>query len=216
MLRAAFALLFALLALPAAAQGAAADAERITNFDSDITVAANGVLTVRETITVYAAGTAIVHGIYRDFPPVSTDEYGSALAPNILSVTMDGQDEPNGTLAIAGGFRLMMGDGNRTLEHGPHVFHLTYSQSQRLGSGDGLDLFNWDVAGSGWDLSIDRIGATVHLPPGAKVLTTASYVTGRNVSGSEVVADGPNTLRFTTPGRLEPHQSLTVAVEFSQ
>ena len=211
MLRAAFALLFALLALPAAAQ----DAERITNFDSDITVAANGVVTVQESIAVYAAGSAIVHGVYRDFPSVSIDEYGSALAPNILSVTMDGHDEPYGTLAIAGGVRLKIGDASTQLEHGIHVFRVTYTESQQLRSHNSRDLFQWDVAGAGWDFSIDRIGATVHLPPGAKVLTTASYVSGQNVSGSEAVSDGLNVIHFTAPGKLAPHQSLTVAVEFS-
>ncbi len=96
MMRAGLVLLLALLALPAAAQdermaaiaqamqprdapAAAAVArydERITDYNSDITVARSGVLTVTETISVIAAGEQIHHGIYRDFPTDYTDKHG--------------------------------------------------------------------------------------------------------------------------------------------
>ena len=47
---------------------AAAQTERITSFDSRITVNTDGSMQVVETIAVESAGVDIVHGIYRDFP----------------------------------------------------------------------------------------------------------------------------------------------------
>ncbi len=53
--------------------------ERITGFNSDIVVARNGTLTVTETIAVYATGEQIHHGIYRDFPTVYDDLHGQTV-----------------------------------------------------------------------------------------------------------------------------------------
>ncbi|HEY4942860.1 MAG TPA: DUF2207 domain-containing protein [Rhizomicrobium sp.] len=109
MLRGVLALLFALAALPAAAQtsesrhhggaGAAHDApiatpdtapdpvgdelrstlERIMRFDSDIVVARNGTMTVTETIAVHATHDQINHGIYRDFPTLYPGKHGTTV-----------------------------------------------------------------------------------------------------------------------------------------
>ena len=44
--------------------------ERITDFASEIRVAQTGALTITETISVDSEGSAIRHGIFRDFPTV--------------------------------------------------------------------------------------------------------------------------------------------------
>ena len=48
--------------------GPAPASERIIAFDSRVEIAADGDLTVTETITVQAEGDRIKRGIYRDFP----------------------------------------------------------------------------------------------------------------------------------------------------
>jgi len=109
MRRALLALLFALLALPAASQESDTQAtngdtsERITSYDSDIAVARNGTLTVSETIAVYANGERIRHGIYRDFPTRYTDKHGVRVHVrfDVIAVTRDGHSEPFATPAIA-------------------------------------------------------------------------------------------------------------------
>src|SRR4051812_40233262 len=69
MVRAALAALYLALGctVPAAAQ------ERITGFASDISIAAGGTLTVRESISVQAENRRIEHGIFRDIPTIYTD-----------------------------------------------------------------------------------------------------------------------------------------------
>ena len=57
------------------AAGAKAD-ERILDFHDDVMIAADGVMTVTETIRVRAAGEQIHHGIYRDFPTDYADRNG--------------------------------------------------------------------------------------------------------------------------------------------
>ena len=50
--------------------------ERILDFHSDIDIAADGSMSVAETIKVNAEGDRIRRGIYRDFPTNYRDQYG--------------------------------------------------------------------------------------------------------------------------------------------
>jgi hypothetical protein len=45
-----------------------AGGERITSFDSDVSIAADATLHVTETIRIHSLGIAIRHGFTRDFP----------------------------------------------------------------------------------------------------------------------------------------------------
>src|SRR5215467_10233767 len=89
----------ALLAMPARAD------ERITDYSSDVRVAQTGALTVTETITVNSEGDRIHHGIYRDFPTTYTDRVGGRVHVgfDVLSVSMDGHDEPYSVESIDAG-----------------------------------------------------------------------------------------------------------------
>ena len=56
--------------------------ERILDFHSDIDIAADGSMSVAETIKVNAEGDRIRRGIYRDFPTNYRDQYGNRV--NVL------------------------------------------------------------------------------------------------------------------------------------
>ena len=162
MRRALLVLLLALFALPAAAQesqssdegrhrgGDAPSAtatpsdtesdsndtrERITRFDSDVTVARNGTLTVVETIGVYVTNDQIKHGIYRDFPTLYTDKHGNRVRVrfDVTSVTLDGHDEPYGTESISNGVRVKIGDKDNFVDTGRHTYVLTYMTNRQVG-----------------------------------------------------------------------------------
>ncbi len=88
--------LFALLAFrPARAQDYP-QAEIITDYKSDITVARSGSLAVTETIAIVAMHDRINHGIYRDFPTLYTDKLGQKVRVrfDVGRVTLDGTDAP--------------------------------------------------------------------------------------------------------------------------
>jgi len=247
---AAFALLLALIALPAAAQESQTseegrhhagdvatppattgepsapafesndNSERITRFDSDITVAKNGTLTVAETIAVNVTGDQIKHGIYRDFPTIYTDKHGVKVHVrfDVTSVTMDGHDEPYDTESISNGVRVKIGDKDTYVENGPHTYVLTYMTTRQIGFFDKYDELYWNVTGNGWIFPIDQASVTIHLPRGAKILQSAAYTgaqgsTARNATSEQLSGD---TIRFATTVRLDSYEGLTVAVGFAK
>jgi len=69
--------------------------ERIVSFDSLVEIAADGTLTVTETIEVIAEGDAIQRGIYRDFPTVYKGPLGlnEDVDFEVISVSRDGRSE---------------------------------------------------------------------------------------------------------------------------
>ncbi|MBV9046579.1 MAG: DUF2207 domain-containing protein [Alphaproteobacteria bacterium] len=253
MLRAAFALLLALLAAPAFAQDAnegrhgghavhpapLADrpsgttspdlpapnandtTERITGFNSDITVARNGTLTVVETIGVYVTGDQIHHGIYRDFPTLYTDKNGMRVHVrfDVTSVTLDGDTVDYTTEDIDNGVRAKIGSADSFVSTGPHVYVLTYMTARQIGFFDKYDELYWNVTGNGWIFPIDYAGATIHLPKGTRILPSYSFYTGRQGdTGQDATAEllSGDTIRFHTTRRLDSYEGLTIAVPFAK
>lgn len=66
-----------LAALCLLAPSAAAQRERIIQYNSDVDMRDDGSMLVRETIQVVSAGIQIRHGIYRDFPTRYRDRFGN-------------------------------------------------------------------------------------------------------------------------------------------
>ncbi|HEY0302826.1 MAG TPA: DUF2207 domain-containing protein, partial [Rhizomicrobium sp.] len=250
MLRALFALLLAFVALPAAAQDAQRSetrhghgtatiatppplaargggivdpsdtTERITRFDSDITVARNGTMTVVETIAVHVTGDQIRHGIYRDFPTLYTDRRGIRVRVrfDVMSVTMDGRDAPYATESIGNGVRVKIGDKDTTVAPGPHSYVLTYMTARQIGFFDKFDELYWNVTGNGWIFPIDRASVTIHLPKGARILQSASYTGAQGADGHDATEErlSGDTIRFVTTRRLDAYEGLTVAAGFAK
>lgn len=96
---------FLLLLLLWPAVGTAAADERILAYDVDVRIAADGALTVTETIRVRAEGREIRRGIYRDFPTLYRDRYGNRVRVpfEVVAVRRDGSPEPWHGESIAGG-----------------------------------------------------------------------------------------------------------------
>jgi uncharacterized membrane protein YgcG len=244
-----FALLLALLALPAAAQDAqiteqrhsgSADAtpaapaqsapadsvdpsdttERITSYDSDITVARNGTLTVTETITVYANNEQINHGIYRDFPTRYVDKNGVRVHVrfDVTNVTRDGHSEPYTTEGISNGVRVKIGDKDVIIDPGLHTYTLTYMTARQIGFFDKYDELYWNVTGNGWIFPIRKASATIHLPAGARILQNSYYTGAQGSTDTNAIATqaAPGTIRFDTTQPLGANEGLTVAVGFAK
>src|SRR5665213_3073918 len=140
---------FALLTFPAFAQD---QTEHITNYDSDITVARNGVLTVTETIAVIAQGEQIHHGIYRDFPTTYSDKLGREIHVrfDVEQVTRDGQPEHYEVDDIDAGKRVKIGDADTEVPIGPHTYTITYTTDRQIGFFKDYDELYWNVTGNFW------------------------------------------------------------------
>lgn len=210
----------ALVAALLASLGASAHAdERITDFSSAIRVAQTGALTVTETIMVNAEGEQIRHGIFRDFPTVYA-KGGRRLRVgfDVLSVTMDGHDEPYSVDGIEDGERIKIGDPNALISTGSHRFTITYATDRQIGFFSDHDEIYWNVTGNFWQFPIDRAEATVSLPAGAQIQQFASYTgaagsTADNARGSKF---SDTDIRFATTAPLGAQEGLTIAVGFAK
>ena len=207
-----FAIALALCA-PAGAQ------ERITDFTSDVAIARDGTLTVRETIVVNAQNQRIQHGIFRDFPTLYRDAAGNRVRVrfDVAEVNLDGRPEPYTLERITNGTRVRIGEADVTLDRGEHTFVIVYRTDRQIGFFADYDELYWNVTGNGWDFAIDRAQATIHLPPGASAIQYALYTGPQGAQGKDAQAtvEG-DTIRFVTTASLNPREGLTVAVAFSK
>lgn len=204
-------LVTALLAFgPAAAQ------ERILSFHSDIAIAASGELTVRETIQVNAAGSAIQRGIYRDFPILYRGSAGLRLKVpfEVITVKRNGRDEPFTIEGLGNGRRIRIGSANVLLSPGEHTYEITYRTSEQLGRFAEHDELYWNVTGNGWGFAIDQASARVTLPQGARALSHEAYTGPQGAKGKDYrsAEPTPGVVTFATTSPLPPENGLTIVV----
>jgi len=198
--------------------------EKILHFDSDINIEPNGLITVVETIDVWAEGQAIKRGIYRDFPT----RYRNKLAIErrtgfeVLSVLLDGHPTSMMMQDRVNGQRLYMGDKNNFLSHGQHRFQLTYRTNHQLQFFDEHDEFYWNVTGNGWVFAINKVTAMVHLPQGADqaIINQQAWTGYQGQQGDDFeilsAETDKNTVAFTTTQSLSEHQGLTIGLSFEK
>jgi len=191
--------------------------ERITDFSSEIRVSQTGALTVTENISVNSEGDRIRHGIFRDFPTTYTkDGRQIRVGFDVLSVALDGHDEPYSVAAIEDGERVKIGDPNTLVSPGPHRFTLTYATDRQIGFFTDFDELYWNVTGNFWAFPIDRAEALVELPRGARILRSSVYTgpAGSTAHNAETESVGISSIRFVTTAALGTQEGLTVAVAF--
>ena len=193
--------------------------ERITSFVSDITIAADGTITVRETIAVVAESDQIRRGIFRDIPTVYTDRFGSRVRVGfaVQEVQRDGRPEPYVVERIENGRRVRIGSPDVIIPRGPHTFLIVYRTNRQVGFFADFDELYWNVTGNAWPFVIDSAEAFVHLPPGASLVQSDFYtgVLGSQEKNARSFTEGKG-LRFVTNVSLAPGEGLTVAVGFSK
>jgi uncharacterized membrane protein YgcG len=201
-----------LVAVPLAAQ-----TERISSFDSRITVNTDGSMQVVETIVVESAGIDIVHGIYRDFPTQYKDRAGNnySVLFEITGLRRDGNSEPYHTENLSNGIRIYFGSSSYSLPDGIHSYQFAYTTNRQLGFFRDHDEIYWNVTGNAWKFPIDKATATVLLPANVRnVVTNLSGYTGYSgEKGHAYTAsrneDGNPTFRAE---KLAPEQGLTIVV----
>src|SRR5262245_13988841 len=130
MRRLAFAVFFVLSLI-----GAARAEERITSFQSEVTVNKDASLNVSELISVMAEGDRIRHGIFRDFPTryKSASGYQVNAGFDVTAVKRDGQDEPYTIESISNGKRVKIGSADSWVSSGPHTYEIDYRATRELG-----------------------------------------------------------------------------------
>jgi uncharacterized membrane protein YgcG len=190
-------------------------AERIVNFDSDITVQDNGDLDVAETIEVEATGQQISHGLLRDFPTTYQRRGGTQVKVDfdVRSVTRDGAPEPYALERLSNGVRIRIGSAAIKLAPGSHRFMIRYATSRQIGFFHDYDELYWNVTGNGWTFPIDHATASIHLPQAVPILQSAFYTGPQGARGKDarVTSQGDGRIAFATTEPLGVQEGLTVA-----
>jgi len=190
--------------------------EKILDYQSDISVHADGSMRVTETIKVNAEGRLIRRGIYRDFPTDYRDRFGNRyrVGFHLQGVSRDGRSEPHHTEKLSNGIRIYIGNKNTYLTPGNYTYAIDYTTDRQLGFFNDHDELYWNVTGNGWDFMIEHAGARVTLPgqtpadkTRAEAYTGAFGSTHRDYR-SQVLPDG--SITFTTTRALGMHQGLTI------
>lgn len=194
--------------------------EVIQNYDTNIVIDSDGSLNVSEKITVTAEGKEIKRGIYRDFPTQYKDIYGNnyKVKFELLSVLRNGHSEDYHTETIRNGIRIYIGNKNRILEHGTHIFTLEYYTNRQLGFFENYDELYWNVTGNDWAFPILQASAKIQLPPGVSVnqIETDGYTGAIGDKGKNFVVSmlDDNTVFFDATDNLPLHHGLSVVLNW--
>lgn len=197
--------------------------ERITDFDSKITINNDGTITVVETIKAMVEHQQINHGIYRDLIikyPGPDDNHYYLADIDILSIKRNGIKEPYHTKINGLTLRIYIGDSDKLVPLGEHTYELTYRASGLMRYFSEFDELYWNVTGNNWAFPIERARAQVNLPWQATTYpdfySYGDFYTGAN---GEKGKDGvwglaDDNIVFDSGGIIYPGEGLTVVVGF--
>lgn len=195
-----------------------AQRERILSFQSDIAIHKDASMLVTETITVQSAQDQIQHGIFRDFPTRYKDNWGMRynIGFSIQNIMRDGKPEAYHLQEHHNGVTIIIGDKDRFITPGIHIYTITYRTNRQLGFFKDYDELYWNVTGNGWRLPIDNATARVRLPeqltPDA--LHVEAYTGPQGAKGTaytaQITPDG--VAEFATTAPLNVREGLTIVV----
>jgi uncharacterized membrane protein YgcG len=189
---------------------------RITSYDADFSIDEGGDMDVVETLTVDFPVSGR-HGIFRFFDRVDTSAPETRRIVEDLEVTMDGSSVPVEMSVEEGRYDVArIGDPERTVSVGEHVYELSYSVPTVLTPG-GEDVstesqFYWQLIPSGWAQDIDHAELTVELPAAAEDVTC---IVGNESVGEgdcqQVTGEGTRTVTVVQDD-LDDHTPVTVGI----
>jgi len=194
--------------------------EQILSYDSDITVNPDGTLLVGETITVYALGAQIKHGIFRDILTRYQDRFGNpyTIHVEVVSLERDGQPQDFHLRKLSNGLRIYMGKSSELVPPGEQIYELTYAVDRAIGFFPDHDELFWNATGNAWIFSIQKASATVHLPRGIAQLAIMldAYTGPQGSAGTDysASADGQSNATYRTTRALGPFEGLTLVARW--
>ncbi len=190
---------------------------RITHFTSNIAVAQDGTLSVREHLVVAFNGD--FHGIYRDIPIEYPGPHGSnyELFLKVTEVTNALGKDLKYDSSVQNGYRHLKiyipgaSDSTQTVE-------INYTVKNGVRWFDDHDELYWNVTGNDWPVPIDTAMAIIVFPPGTINNLRAQAFTG--LYGSEaqdatVIVNG-NVVRVQANDPLSMREGLTADVYISK
>jgi uncharacterized membrane protein YgcG len=195
------------LAEPAGAQG---PGEVITNYDVEMVIGSDGVVSFTETID-YDFGSSERHGIFRDL--VRQERYDSendrTYDIDVTGVTMDGSSVPVDEGSDGDYLRLRIGDPDSTIT-GQHTYVISYEVRGAITPFSEHDELYWDAIGNQWQVPILAATSTVTSPAPIERYLCFSGPQGSTLPCDTATAE-QNTARFSANG-LGLGSGMTVVV----
>jgi hypothetical protein len=192
-------------------------AEVIQSFDSNVEVAKDGEITVTETLRVHAEGSAMRHGIYRDFPLTFRDAGGTLreVTFSLIGVMRDNQAEPYHTERTHGVIRIYAGDKDVLIRPGEHTYVFRYRTGRQIRWFDGKPELNWNVTGNFWSFPILYASYHLRLAGSAGPVRWTAFTGRIGERGTDWQGDpGPlGTFTVSTTRPLRVGAGLTVVAE---
>jgi len=185
----------------------------IARFDTQMSVAQDGVSTVTERIDVVFEGT--FHGIYRDIPIEYPGPHGSNYT---LFLKVTGVTDGEGNRLK---YESSTQNGNRHLKiyipdavNATRTVEIHYTVTNAVRWFDDHDEMYWNVTGNDWPVPIESASASIVFPPNAAGELRAQAFTG--VYGSQGQRAGVkvsgNTVSVETMDPLSMREGLTADV----
>ncbi|MFM9984713.1 MAG: DUF2207 domain-containing protein [Flavobacteriales bacterium] len=211
--------------------------DRISHFHSDMHVRKDGILEVKETITVqnpddeelpyftYVMDRAVFrevnneikHGLRREIPTAYYSEEGFvANAPiEIKEIKLDGAEVPFFTEKATNGIVLYIGDKYENLSFGEHVYEISYEAQRQVVFMEDHDEIYVNVTGNGWTLEMDRVTCDIEPGPAQPIgdmCYTGKFGSRLRECSSWITKD--DIVHFATNGGLETSEGLTISVQW--
>jgi uncharacterized membrane protein YgcG len=186
----------------------------ILNFHSDITIAADSTLTIREDIFVDFQGQQ-KHGIFRTIPLRYRydDTHDRFYELNVEAVTDNQGQVPYDDYIDSDNQVIKIGDPNQTTS-GRHTYEITYTVQGAMNSFADHDELFWNVDGSLWPVPKSVVGATVHVPAGS-LLDSACYQGEPGSSDTCTHTNSGAIANFTSTRELASGEEMSVAVSLN-
>lgn len=208
--------LFSLFTLMVLYIPAALALEKITNYGTQITVAANGELSILETITVNAEHQQIKRGIYRDFPTVYVSSNGKKrkVGFDLWRVQRDGNPEPHKEVQQRYGVRVYIGNANQYVSKGSHSYELGYTTDRQLQFYDDRVELYFNAIPHEFAFPIEQASVTVTLPNDAKILKSKVFTgpAGSRQENADIQTLADNVITFKTRAPLGARQGMTIVL----
>ena len=193
---------------------ARADDWYITKYNTDITVHADGTITIVETI--HADFAEPHHGIFRLIRLRYQDRIGRrfAYAFHLCSVT-DGHGRSYPVIHTTQGDydNVKIGDPDQ-LTTGPHEYEITYTVDRGIRFIEHRPELYWNAIGQEWSAPIRTATCTVHLPQAAKLGTDDYYARtgpqGSTEGDARIDTHDSKDLTFTATRELGPQEGMTI------
>ncbi len=145
--------------------------EHIPYMSSKIEIMPNGIVRIKDTVTVIANGQKLKYGLIKALPKysVSRNRVKNTVIPYLNSVKINGT-EVEYTLKDAFDRFLIKPKKQFPLQPGIYHYEFDYILDRKLWYYKNFNEFYWDVTGSYWNLVVSKAIATVRLPIDVRAL----------------------------------------------